>query len=397
MNHIRNINQINVFGEDIPDPIERFDQLKKIPAELINNLGMFKFKQPTAVQMQAIPVMLNQRELLVCAPTGSGKTISYLFPLISNLRSKTNKKGIRAVILSPTRELARQIYIECCILAKNTTLNTHLINKHSNELKKIKFYLKKYDILISTPQKLISLLDENEKFESCLKNVEWMIIDEADKLFEEGSQNGFRDQLAKIYKSCDNPKVKHAMFSATISNEVEEWCKSYMNNLVQITIGRRNLSNTSIQQELKFVGTEQGKLMALKDILKQGFKPPILIFTQSKERVNDLFKDLVTEFQLHIDIISSDRSQPERDNTIRSFRQGKIWILISTELMSRGIDFKHVNLVVNYDIPLSRSSYIHRIGRTGKYCVCSLFSCPHVFIHFRLKLSRKLQGMISIS
>ena len=162
------------------------------------------------------------------------------------------------------------------------------------------------------------------------------------------------------------------MFSATISNEVEEWCKSYMNNLVQITIGRRNLSNTSIQQELKFVGTEQGKLMALKDILKQGFKPPILIFTQSKERVNDLFKDLVTEFKLHIDIISSDRSQPERDNTIRSFRQGKIWILISTELMSRGIDFKHVNLVVNYDIPLSRSSYIHRIGRTGKY-VCLFF------------------------
>lgn len=118
------------------------------------------------------------------------------------------------------------------------SLKPHLVNKHTNELKKVKFYEKKYDILISTPNKLISLLEE-EQMNACFKQVEWMIIDEADKLFEEGSENGFREQLAKIYKTCDNPNIKHAMFSATISNEVEEWCKSYMNNLVQITIGRK--------------------------------------------------------------------------------------------------------------------------------------------------------------
>lgn len=101
-------------------------------------------------------------------------------------------------------------------------------------------------------------------------------------------------------------------------------------------------------------------------MLKQGFQPPILIFVQSKERVNELFRELVVEFKSHVDMISSDRTQPERDNTIRAFRQGKLWILISTELMSRGIDFKHVNLVINYDIPLSRSSYIHRVGRSGR-------------------------------
>ena len=112
MNHLRNLNEINVFGEDIPDPFEEFNKLErnyKIPKQLMKNLAEFKFQEPTGVQMQAIPVMLNQRELLVCAPTGSGKTISYLFPLIASLRIHKKKGGIRAVIISPTRELARQV------------------------------------------------------------------------------------------------------------------------------------------------------------------------------------------------------------------------------------------------------------------------------------------------
>ncbi len=112
MNHLRNLHQINVFGEDIPDPFEQFNRITtsyKIPKQLMKNLDAFKFQEPTGVQMQAIPVMLNQRELLVCAPTGSGKTISYLFPLIANLRIHKKKGGIKAVIISPTRELARQV------------------------------------------------------------------------------------------------------------------------------------------------------------------------------------------------------------------------------------------------------------------------------------------------
>ena len=322
----------------------------------------YKFEELTPVQMQAIPVMLNNRELMVSAPTGSGKTISYLFPILAQL--STHKPiGVRALILSPTRELARQIYIECQRLAAGMELGIFINSKLAKELEKPKFSASKFDVLITTPAKLLKLL-KKDKFKKCLESLEWMIIDEADRLFEDGDK-GFRKQLAKIYKACDRPKVKHGMFSATFTNEVEEWCKLNLNNLISIRIGRRNMASISVEQKLVYVGNEQGKLMALKNLFRDGFEPPILIFVQSKSRANDLFKELMIE-KFNVDMISADRTQQQRDNTIRAFRMGKVWILICTELMSRGIDFKYVNMVVNYDFPMSAISYIHRIGRSGR-------------------------------
>ena len=369
-NHIRNLHHINVNGEDIPQPIESFDQLEefqdenkqKLSQALIDNLAGYNFSELTPVQMQAISVMLNNREVMVSAPTGSGKTISYLFPILGQLSSHKNI-GVRALIISPTRELARQIYVECCRLSQGMSLSIHINSKLAKELKKPKFSPNKFDILISTPAKLIKLL-KKEKFKKCLECLEWMIIDEADRLFEDG-EKGFRKQLAKIYKACDNPKLKHGLFSATYTNEVEQWCKLNLNNMIQISIGRRNVASLSIEQQLIYVGTEQGKLMALKNLFRQGFEPPILVFVQSKSRANDLFKELMVE-KFNVDMISADRTEQQRDNTIRSFRLGKVWILICTELMSRGIDFKYVNMVVNYDFPMSAISYIHRIGRSGR-------------------------------
>lgn len=370
INHLRNLNRININGNDVPDLIENFNQFKTqknwtdetIPDKIIENLLAYGFSEPTPVQMQSIPVMLNNRELMVCAPTGSGKTISYLFPIVSKL--KTHKKnGARALILSPTRELARQIYIECCQLAEGSGIKVKILNKLNNELKSADLYTKKYDIIITTPNKLIYLL-ENELIKSSLKHIEWMVIDEADRLFEDG-EKGFREQLAKIYKACDNPKIKHALFSATLTNDVQEWFKNYANNIVEVSIGRKNVAALGIEQELVYVANEPGKLLAIKNLFKQGFEPPILIFVQSKQRANDLFKELVLE-KVNVDIISGDRSQPDRDNAIRNFRLGKTWVLISTELMSRGIDFKYVNLVINYDFPQTAISYIHRIGRSGR-------------------------------
>lgn len=366
VNHIRNLNHINTNGNDVPDLLEDFTHLSTqyadIPECLVKNLLAYKFTEPTPVQMQSMPVMLNDRELMVCAPTGSGKTISYLFPILSKLKAH-QKGGARALILSPTRELARQIYIEGCRLAEGTGLKVKILNKMTNEIKNDELYVKKYDILITTPNKLIFLL-KNKKISASLKGIEWMVIDEADRLFEDG-EKGFREQLATIYKACDNPKIKHALFSATLTNDVQEWFRNYSHNIIEVSIGRKNVSALGIEQQLTYVGNEAGKLLAIKNLFKQGFQPPILIFVQSKKRANDLFKELVLE-KINVDVISGERSQPERDNAIRNFRIGKTWVLISTELMSRGIDFKYVNLVVNYDFPQTAISYIHRIGRSGR-------------------------------
>ncbi|PIK49624.1 putative ATP-dependent RNA helicase DDX52 [Apostichopus japonicus] len=128
---------------------------------------------------------------------------------------------------------------------------------------------------------------------------------------------------------------------------------------------QKNTATELIKQELVFVGGEHGKLMAVRDIFNKGFQPPVLIFVQSKERAKELFHELIYD-GFNVDVIHSDKSQEQRDNLIKSFRAGKIWVLIATELMGRGIDFKGVNLVINYDFPTSAISYIHRIGRTGR-------------------------------
>lgn len=195
-------------------------------------------------------------------------------------------------------------------------------------------------------------------------SIQWLILDEADKLFETGS-NSFRDQFNKIFKACTSPNLKVALFSATHTNTVANWGNKNLKNLLSITIGQRNASTDLIDQELTFVGSESGKLLAMRDIIRKGLQPPVLVFVQSKDRAQQLFSELLYD-GINVDVIHADRTQQQRDNVVRAFREGQIWILICTELMGRGIDFKGVNLVINYDFPPSTISYIHRIGRTGR-------------------------------
>ncbi|KAK5967348.1 DEAD/DEAH box helicase domain-containing protein, partial [Trichostrongylus colubriformis] len=197
----------------------------------------------------------------------------------------------------------------------------------------------------------------------------WLIVDESDRLFEvvEGQERCFRNQLASVYKACDGKFTRRAFFSATFSYEVEEWCKENLNNVAMVCIGERNSANANVTQELVFAGSEQGKLLAIRTLLQTQFDPPALIFVQSKERARELLSALSSITPpIPVALISSEKSQSERDNVIASFRSGRIWVLICTELMGRGLDLRNVNLVINFDLPTSIVSYIHRIGRTGR-------------------------------
>ncbi|GAB1598038.1 probable ATP-dependent RNA helicase DDX52 [Argonauta hians] len=360
---IRKKHKIHVHGLDAPPPITDFEQLKNysIRPRLLENVKKVEYTKPTPIQMQAIPAMMHRREIMACAPTGSGKTAAFALPVLHYLKEPRNT-GIRSVILAPTRELSDQIYREMERLSEGLGLRIHYIKKTS--LKKLgpKTFVKK-DILVTTPQRLVFVLSQEPPVLS-LSSVEWLIIDESDKLFEDG-KTGFRDQLGVIYKACDSPKICRAMFSATFAYDVEQWCKKSLNNVMQVYIGGKNTATETVDQQLMFVGSESGKLFAMRDIIQKGIEPPVLIFVQSQERATELFQELIYD-GINVDVIHAGRSQAQRENVVASFREGKIWVLICTELMGRGIDFKGINLVVNYDFPTSAISYIHRIGRTGR-------------------------------
>ncbi|KAM8977250.1 putative ATP-dependent RNA helicase DDX52 [Pelodytes ibericus] len=366
VNHFRNLHKIYVQGTDIPEPVATFEQLHeeyKIHPKIMQNVKDAGFQTPTPIQMQAMPLMLHGREILACAPTGSGKTVAFSIPILAHLRHPTNK-GFRALIVSPTRELASQTHRELVKLSDGIGFRITLIDKAAVAAKKFgPKSSKKCDILVTTPNRVIYLLKQDPPGID-LTSVEWLVVDESDKLFEDGKK-GFRDQLASIFVACTSHLVRRAMFSATFAHDVEQWCKLHLDNVVSVSIGARNSAVDTVKQSLLFVGAETGKLLAMRDIIKKGFSPPILVFVQSIERAKELFHELIYE-GMNVDVIHADRTQQQRDNVIQSFREGKIWILICTALLARGIDFKGVNMVINYDFPTSAVEYIHRIGRTGR-------------------------------
>ncbi|XP_048338228.1 probable ATP-dependent RNA helicase DDX52, partial [Sphaerodactylus townsendi] len=311
VNHFRNKHKIYVQGTDLPEPIATFEQLRegyRIHPKIMQNIEAAGFQSPTPIQMQAIPVMLHGRELLACAPTGSGKTLAFSIPILVHLRQPMNR-GFRALIISPTRELASQTHRELVTLSEGTGFRIRMIHRASDVAKKFgPQSSRKFDILVTTPNRLIHLLKQDPPVID-LARVEWLVVDESDKLFEDG-KTGFRDQLATIFLACTSPLVKRAMFSATFAHDVEQWCKLNLDSVVSVSIGARNSAAETVNQELLFVGSETGKLLAVRDLVKKGFTPPVLVFVQSIERAKELFHELIYE-GINVDVIHADRTQQQ--------------------------------------------------------------------------------------
>lgn len=350
INEIHKKFNINVKGaEEKEKPIESFNELFtrfEINEQLQKNIISFNYKNPTPVQMQVLPILLKNHEVKVTAPTGSGKTMAFVIPLIQNILSSKKREGIKAIILTPTRELATQILSVTTRLCLDTGVRAHIIISTSEEHMK-KFHKKKTDILITTPKKLKFFIESSAMPVSTVK---WIVIDEVDKLFEESNQK-FHEDLNVILEACNNKKRKFALFSATTTKEMTSWVHENLHNFITVNIAP-NMPASSVEQELKYVGTEAAKLQVIRDIFNEGVQPPVLIFLQSKDRAKQLFSELMYD-GLNIDIMHSDRSEKERNEVYRKFREGKIWVLICTELMSRGIDFRNISMVINFDLPTS--------------------------------------------
>lgn len=294
-----------------------------------------------------------------------GKTLAFLLPVICKVQeakanfinnstvkrstkrcSKANS-NIRSVILAPTCELARQIYRECNWFAYGSGLSVCLINNVH------KFENNELDILITTPKRLVYLI---EKKKLLLNNLEYLVIDECDRLF----QHVFRQQLAIIYKACqESPNIRRALFSATFNKKLEKWFQLNLDNVVTLLIGDKLNVPKCIRQELKYVGDENGKFMAIKELIAGGIQTPVLIFCQYKQSANALYAKMKRD-KYNVAILHSEVAEGKRSEIINQFRAGKIWFLICTELMGRGIDFKGVSCLINYDYPPDPVTYIHR-------------------------------------
>ncbi|KAI8620321.1 P-loop containing nucleoside triphosphate hydrolase protein [Chytriomyces sp. MP71] len=358
----RKTHRIRVQGTDVPFPFTTYASLCNryhFPGFLRKNLNSQKYTTPTPIQMQSIPVMLHEREIIACAPTGSGKTLAFLVPILFSLGAPKGD-GFRAVIVSPTRELALQIHRHIKNLTRGRNFKTCVLTKATNAQNPItSAQLAKFDILVTTPLRLVHALDHDS---IKLDKVRHLILDEADKLLE----LGFLAQMDSVFAACTSPHLQRSLFSATMPSGIESLARTFMRDPLRIIIGTINSATSTIKQSLKYVGDESGKLIEIRQMVQAGsLKPPALIFVQSIERAKELFSELVYD-GINVDVIHSDRTKAQRDSVIQSFRSGKTWVLIATDLMSRGIDFKGVSMVINYDFPQSVQSYIHRIGRTGR-------------------------------
>eukprot|EP01026_Neomeris_dumetosa_P037434 TRINITY_DN3030_c0_g1_i5.p1 TRINITY_DN3030_c0_g1~~TRINITY_DN3030_c0_g1_i5.p1 ORF type:complete len:534 (-),score=101.65 TRINITY_DN3030_c0_g1_i5:187-1554(-) len=382
--------------------------------------------------MQALPCLLQERDILASAPTGSGKTLAFLLPLLQSILTEKNKQNVqnkessdsdndednilRAVIISPTKELSAQTQRVLNWLSEGTGIQSALLNKTSMA------ELRKADILLGSPLKLARFVYNNKLDFSQIK---YLILDEADKLFseethkrklknkkqkkkqrvremdilldeddEEMNQNEeekeeeneeekeqekvkedsplkagsefYRQILGVLQKCRENENVVVALFSATLPEMVELAAREFLIDPIRISVGLRNAAATTIKQSLRFVGNESGKLLALRQILIDGgLKPPIIVFVESKERAQGLYEELKYD-KVHVDCIHSDQSQGAREIAVDKFRSGGTWVMIATELLGRGMDFVGINTVINYDFPRSTLEYVHRIGRTGR-------------------------------
>ncbi|KAG8644800.1 DEAD-box ATP-dependent RNA helicase 57 isoform X1 [Manihot esculenta] len=355
---LRKKHHIHVSGSNSPSPLQNFAELSSrygCDSYLLHNLAELGFKEPTPIQRQAIPVLLSGRECFACAPTGSGKTLAFVCPMLMKLKH-ASKDGIRAVILCPTRELASQTTRECKRMAKGNKFRIKLMTKEL--VRNADFSKLLCDILISTPLRL-QLAICKKKVD--LSRVEHLVLDESDKLFE----LGMLKQIDYVVKACSNTSVIRSLFSATLPDFVEELARTIMHDAVRVVVGRKNTASDTINQKLVYAGSEEGKLLALRQSFAESLNPPVLIFVQNKKRANELYEELKFD-SIRVGVVHSDLAQKQRENAVDDFRAGNTWVLIATDVVARGLDFKGVNCVINFDFPDSAAAYIHRIGRSGR-------------------------------
>ena len=318
------------------------------------------YLEPSPIQEQAIPVLLEGKDLLASAQTGTGKTAAFAIPIIQALYHDGIEKGynkhIKALILAPTRELAEQIKESFRTYSRGLGLKTEVIYGGVSQRNQEKALNQGVDVLIATPGRLLDLMGQGIIH---LDMVKFFVLDEADRMLDMGFVHDVRRIMVTV------PKIRQTMlFSATIPNEILKLANELLTNPIRIEVTPPDQMIDKIKQSLFYV-SKKDKTNLLIDLLVNPEMKSVLIFTRTKHGANKLVKELLA-YGVKADAIHGNKSQNNRQKALSDFKSGKLRVLVATDIAARGIDIDELSHVINYDLPETPETYVHRMGRTGR-------------------------------
>jgi ATP-dependent RNA helicase DDX46/PRP5 len=356
---------IKVAGKDVPKPVQKWSQCG-LGFDALEVIGKLGYERPTAIQMQAIPAIMSGRDVIGVAKTGSGKTIAFLLPMFRHIldqRKLGKEEGPIGLIMTPTRELATQIHKECKPFLKAMKLRAVCAYGGAAIKDQIADLKRGAEIIVCTPGRILDLLAANSGRVTNLRRVTYVVLDEADRMFD----MGFEPQVMKIIGNI-RPNRQTILFSATMPRIMDALAKKTLHSPVEITVGGRSVVAPEITQIVEVLD-EKEKFHRLLGLLGELYNKDedarTLVFVDRQEKADDLLKDLMQKGYPCMSIHGG-KDQIDRDSTIDDFKAGVIPIMIATSVAARGLDVKQLKLVVNFDAPNHLEDYVHRAGRTGR-------------------------------
>ncbi|KAL3468363.1 P-loop containing nucleoside triphosphate hydrolase protein [Aspergillus heterothallicus] len=368
---------VEASGHDVPEPVNTFTN-PPLDDHLISNIKLARYQTPTPVQKYSIPIVMNGRDLMACAQTGSGKTGGFLFPILSQAYKngpatapaqaagqygygRQRKAYPTSLILAPTRELVSQIFDEARKFAYRSWVRPCVVYGGADIGSQLRQIERGCDLLVATPGRLVDLI---ERGRISLVNIKYLILDEADRMLD----MGFEPQIRRIVEGEDMPNVNDRqtlMFSATFPRDIQMLARDFLKDYVFLSVGRVGSTSENITQKVEYV-EDHDKRSVLLDILHtHGTTGLTLIFVETK-RMADALSDFLINQRFPATAIHGDRTQRERERALEMFRSGRYPILVATAVAARGLDIPNVTHVINYDLPTDIDDYVHRIGRTGR-------------------------------
>ncbi|QDK36361.1 DEAD/DEAH box helicase [Bdellovibrio sp. NC01] len=330
----------------------RFQDMNLAP-ELLTALSKMNISKPTQIQSQAIPVAMEGHDLIAIAQTGSGKTLAYALATLTRLK---NKPEARALVLSPSREMAQQVYKVLIELVKELPMSVALVvggaagSKQDNQLKK------NPKIIVATPGRMIDHLTGNKLL---LQGVETVIIDEADRMLD----MGFAPQLRAIQNTMRG-EIQTLMFSASFGKNVEEIAQVFIKyKPFMIKTSEAEAPVSALKQKVLFMDRSMKNDRILDDL--NATRGGVIVFTGNQESCEAL-GNYLKEYGYATDLIHGGLSQGQRNRVVRDFRSGELRVVVATDLLARGLDVPHVDHVINFDLPFQAEDFLHRIGRTAR-------------------------------
>lgn len=316
------------------------------------------YTTPSPIQQKAIPVVLQGKDVLASAQTGTGKTAGFTLPMIDKLinNPRQGRRKIRALVLTPTRELAAQIYDNVIEYSKYVDLKSMVIFGGVNQNPQVRTLRQGVDILVATPGRLLDL--ENQGMLS-LSHVEFLVLDEADRMLD----MGFIHDIKKVLKMVP-VKRQNLLFSATFNKDIKKFASSILNNPVLVEATPENTTAEKVDQKTYRVDKSR-KTEMLTKFIKEGNWDQVLVFTRTKHGANRLSQKL-DKAGISSAAIHGNKTQNARVKALAGFKSGKVRVLVATDIAARGLDIPLLPYVINYELPNVPEDYVHRIGRTGR-------------------------------